>query len=257
MRASTLRHLDARQPCRAASGRKTYVGTNQQSRERATRRGRRAHEDRASSRCLPHDSCMASAYRAHAGHLAHALGVTFSTVSPEKKTRADGCRRRGCEARIGGRYLALKRCSTTVLALSRSVAVTRSVSLPRRCAREICATKEPAVTRSKTTVRRTLFFLFRISTVTVAGSDTVSWTRSGRPFPSVLIFTVSGRSSIDTTGGVFWTTKLWSAPSSATKSDCATARKCTVAPGVRSVAVASKKVTTLAASRRASGVVEP
>src|SRR5207247_4416343 len=67
MRASTLRHLDARQPCRAASGRKMYVGTNQQSRERATRRGRRAQEDRASSRCLPHDSCMASAYRAHAG----------------------------------------------------------------------------------------------------------------------------------------------------------------------------------------------
>src|SRR6266566_7150966 len=122
---------------------------------------------------------------------------------PETKTRADGCRRRGCEARVAGRYLALKRCSTTVLAPSRSVAVTRSVSLPRRCAREICATKEPAVTRSKTTVRRTLFFLFRISTVTVAGSDTVSWTRSGRPSPSVLTLTLSGRSSIDTTGGEF------------------------------------------------------
>ncbi len=34
-------------------------------------------------------------------------------LDDHKKTRAGGCRRRGCEARIGGRYLALKRCSTT------------------------------------------------------------------------------------------------------------------------------------------------
>ena len=44
---------------------------------------------------------------------------------------------------------------------------------------------------STMTVRRTFCFLLRIAMVTVAGSDSVSWTLNGRPFPSVLIFTSS------------------------------------------------------------------
>ena len=91
----------------------------------------------------------------------------------------------------------------------------------------------------------------------VAGSDTVSCTVSDRPLVSCFLFTLPGRSSIETVGGVFATTKLWSRPSTVTKSVFATALKWTVSFCVSPLTVASKAVATLVTSRRASAVVVP
>src|SRR5262245_61422916 len=98
--------------------------------------------------------------------------------------RVDGCggghaaasavsRRRGCAREQACAYCALNCCSTTALAPSTSVAVTRRVSLPLACLSEICPSKEPALVWSRVTWRRDCPLLFRISRVIVAGSDTV------------------------------------------------------------------------------------
>src|SRR5262249_60548822 len=47
-----------------------------------------------------------------------------------------------------------------------------------------------------------------MSSVIVAGSDTVRWSVSRRPLPRSVRFTMAGRSSIETVGGVFATTRV-------------------------------------------------
>src|SRR5262245_6957490 len=94
-----------------------------------------------------------------------------------------------------------------LLAPSASVAVTRRVSVPLRCRREICASKEPALVRVRVVWRRDLPRPFRMSSVIFAGSDTVMWSVS-RPRPVSFRFTLWGRSSIETLGGVFAATRL-------------------------------------------------
>jgi hypothetical protein len=47
-----------------------------------------------------------------------------------------------------------------------------------------------------------------MSSVIVAGSDTVMWSVSRRPLPRSVRFTTAGRSSIETVGGVFVTGRL-------------------------------------------------
>ena len=99
-------------------------------------------------------------------------------------------------------------CSTTLLAPSTSVAVTRRVSGPLRCRSEICASKEPALVRVRVVWRRDVPRPFKMSSVIVAGSDTVMWTVSRRSRPVSFRVTLAGRSSIETVGGVLVTTRL-------------------------------------------------
>ena len=99
-------------------------------------------------------------------------------------------------------------CSTTLLAPSTSVAVTRRVSFPLRCRSEICASKEPALVPVRVVWRRDVPRLFRMSSVIVAGSDTVMCSVSRRSRPVSFRVTLSGRSSIETVGGVLVTTRL-------------------------------------------------
>src|SRR5262249_48201961 len=93
--------------------------------------------------------------------------------------------RRGCPpARpvrgYAGLHCALNCCSTTLLAPSTSVAVTRRVSFPLRCRSEIWASKEPGLVRVRVDWRRDAARALRMSSVIVAGSDTVMWSLSRR-----------------------------------------------------------------------------
>src|SRR5262249_46852657 len=115
---------------------------------------------------------------------------------------------RGFVCGYAGLHCALNCCSTTLLAPSTSVAVTRRVTLPLTCRSEICASKEPALVRVRVVWRRDVPRPFRMSSAIVAGSDTVRCTVSRRPLPRSLRFTTPGRSSIETVGGVFGTTRV-------------------------------------------------
>src|SRR5262249_10304186 len=107
-----------------------------------------------------------------------------------------------------GAHCALNCCSTTVLAPSMSVAVTRRVTLPLTCRSEIWVAKEPALVRVRVVWRRDLPRPLRMSSVIVAGSDTVRWSVSRRPLARSVRLTMAGRSSIETVGGVFVTTRF-------------------------------------------------
>ena len=107
-----------------------------------------------------------------------------------------------------GLHCALNCCSTTLLAPSTSVAVARRVSFPLRRRSEICASKEPALIRVRVVWRRDVPRPFRMSSVIVAGSDTVRWSVSRRPLARSFRVTLSGRSSIETVGGVLVITRL-------------------------------------------------
>src|SRR5262249_20784802 len=102
-----------------------------------------------------------------------------------------------------GLHCALNCCSTTLLAPATSVAGTRRVTLPLTCRSEICAAKEPALVRVRVVWRRDVPRPFRMSSVIVAGSDTVRCTVSRRPLPRSLRFTTAGGAAIETVGGVF------------------------------------------------------
>src|SRR5262245_60585648 len=134
--------------------------------------------------------------------------VSWPMVEQETHDRAGGVRRRGFVCRYAGLHCALNCCSTTLLAPWASVAVTRRVTLPLTCRSEICAAKEPALVRVRVVWRRDVPRPFRMSSVIVAGSDTVRCTVSRRPLPRSLRFTTAGRSSIETVGGVFGTTRV-------------------------------------------------
>src|SRR5262249_54739400 len=105
-------------------------------------------------------------------------------------------------------HCTLNCCWTTLLAPWASVAVTRRVPLPLTCRSAICAAKEPALVRVRVVWRRDVPRPFKMSSVIVAGSDTVRWSVSRRPLPRSVRFTMAGRSSIETVGGVFATTRV-------------------------------------------------
>src|SRR5262245_22768693 len=105
-------------------------------------------------------------------------------------------------------HCALNCCSTTVLAPWASVAVTRRVTLPLTCRSEICAAKEPALVRVRVVRRSNVPRPLRMSSVIVAGSDTVRWSVSRRPLARSVRLTMAGRSSIETVGGVFPTARV-------------------------------------------------
>src|SRR5215475_13658572 len=134
--------------------------------------------------------------------------VSWPMVEQETHDRAGGVRRRGFVPGYAGLHCALNCCSTTLLAPSTSVAVARRVTLPLTCRSEICASKEPALVRVRVVWRRDVPRPFKMSSVIVAGSDTVRWSVSRRPLPRSVRFTMAGRSSIETVGGVFATTRV-------------------------------------------------